>query len=122
MVMNFNIADLEVKHNSASNRFEVDLGKDKAVLIYMIKAGLFIMLHTEVPPAFEGRGIAAYMAREALEYAKNEGLKLRSYCVYTTRYIERHPEYQDVYGRVIHLYKEITEQALRNEKGSGSPL
>ncbi len=36
--------------------------------------------------------------------------------------VERHPEYQDVYGRVIHLYKEITEQALRNEKGSGSLL
>ena len=98
MALNFNIANLEVVHNYASNRFEVDLGKDKAVLIYMIKAGLFILLHTEVPPPFEGRGIAGKMAREALEYAKNEGLKVRSYCSYTTRYIERHPEYQDLLG------------------------
>jgi len=98
LALNFNIANLEVVHNYASNRFEVDLGKDKAVLIYMIKAGLFILLHTEVPPPFEGRGIAGKMAREALEYAKNEGLKVRSYCSYTTRYIERHPEYQDLLG------------------------
>jgi predicted GNAT family acetyltransferase len=80
------------------NRFEVDLGKDKAVLIYMIKVGLFIMLHTEVPPPFEGRGIAAKMAHSALEYAKSEGFKVRSYCPYTTAYIEKHPEYQDLVG------------------------
>lgn len=88
----------QVVHNLANNRFEVDLGKEKAVLIYMIKAGLFILLHTEVPPAFEGRGIAGRMARAALEYAKNEGFKVRSYCSYTTVYLERHPEYRDLEG------------------------
>ncbi|MCK9400226.1 MAG: N-acetyltransferase [Bacteroidales bacterium] len=87
-----------VEHRSTDNRFEVDLGKDKAILIYMIKAGLFILLHTEVPLPFEGRGIAGEMTRAALEYAKNEGLKVRSYCSYTTAYIERHPEYQDLVG------------------------
>ena len=34
--------------------------------------------------------------------------------------VDRHPEYQDVYSRAVHLYKEITEQALVNEK-KGSP-
>ena len=87
-----------VKHNQADNRFEVDLGKDKAILIYMIKAGLFVMLHTEVPPPFEGRGIAAQMAKAALEYARSEGYKVRSYCSYTTRYMERHPEYKEMEG------------------------
>lgn len=88
----------QVVHLPANNRFEVDLGKDKAVLIYMVKAGLFILLHTEVPPPYEGQGIAGKMAREALEYAKNEGLKVRSYCSYTTRFIERHAEYHDLLG------------------------
>ena len=32
--------------------------------------------------------------------------------------LERHPEYQDLAARVVHLYKEITEKALANEKGS----
>lgn len=96
--MQFNSSDIKVVHLKTYNRFEVDLGKDKAMLIYMIKAGLFILMHTEVPPDFEGRGIAGKMAQMALEYAKNEGLKVRSYCSYTTRFIERHPEYQELLG------------------------
>ena len=88
----------QVVHSLANNRFEVDLGNDKAVLIYMIKAGLFILLHTEVPPAFEGRGIAAKMAKAALDYARSEGYKVRSYCSYTTWYIERHQEYSELEG------------------------
>ncbi len=96
--MNINVQEIEVIHDSDHHRFVVDLDIDKAVLIYMIKAGLFILLHTEVPPAFEGRGIAGKMAQTALEYARDEGLKVRSYCSYTTRYIDRHPEYLNLLG------------------------
>ncbi len=88
----------QVIHNPSHNRFEVDLGKEKAVLIYSIKAGLFISMHTEVPEAFEGRGIASAMTKAALDYAKENGFKVRSYCSYTTRYLERHPEYHDLEG------------------------
>jgi predicted GNAT family acetyltransferase len=88
----------KVVHLQAENHFEVDLGKENAMLIYRIKAGLFVLLHTEVPPAFEGKGIAGEMARAALEYARKEGLKVRSYCSYTTYYIEKHQEYQDLLG------------------------
>lgn len=30
--------------------------------------------------------------------------------------IDRNPEYQEIAGRVINLYKEITDQALKNEE------
>ena len=90
--------DIKVIHNVADNRFEVDLGKEKAVVIYMIKANLFIFLHTEVPPAFEGQGIAGKMTQAALDYARLEGYKVRSYCSYSTFYIERHPEFKDLLG------------------------
>ncbi len=32
--------------------------------------------------------------------------------------VDRHPEYQEVYARAVHLSKQITDQALLNEKGS----
>ena len=32
--------------------------------------------------------------------------------------VDRHPEYQEVYAKAAHLYKQITDQALLNEKGS----
>ncbi len=34
--------------------------------------------------------------------------------------LNRLPEYQELYAQAVHLYKEITEQALLNEKGSTS--
>ena len=30
--------------------------------------------------------------------------------------IERHPEWLELYGKAVHLHKEITEKALENEK------
>jgi uncharacterized protein len=87
-----------ISHNIGSNRFEVELGKDNAILIYMIKAGLFVIMHTEVPEAFEGKGIAGGMTKAALEFARDNGLKVRSYCSYATRYLERHPEYRELEG------------------------
>ncbi len=35
--------------------------------------------------------------------------------------VDRHPEYQEVYAQVVHLYKEITDQAVANEKESATP-
>ena len=30
--------------------------------------------------------------------------------------IDRHPEYQDMVARILHLYKEILDKAMENEK------
>jgi predicted GNAT family acetyltransferase len=87
-----------VVHKPSDNRFEIELGEQKATLIYSIRAGLFIMLNTYVPNAFRGRGIAGKLAGAALEYANKEGLKVRSYCSYTTYFIETHPEWQGLLG------------------------
>jgi len=35
--------------------------------------------------------------------------------------VERHPEYHQLVTRLAHLYHEITEKALQNEKGEGTP-
>jgi len=31
-------------------------------------------------------------------------------------FVQAHPEWQDLTGRILHLYKEITDKALENEK------
>jgi len=30
---------------------------------------------------------------------------------------DRHPEYQEAYAQAVHLYKQITDEAVLNEKG-----
>lgn len=34
--------------------------------------------------------------------------------------VDRHPEWLDLAAKLIHLYKEITDKALENEKAKGS--
>lgn len=36
--------------------------------------------------------------------------------------VDKNPEYQELLAQAVHLYKEITEQALLNEKGSTPPV
>jgi len=35
--------------------------------------------------------------------------------------IDRHPEYQGIYAQAVHLYKEIMDQAVLNEKTPAAP-
>ena len=34
-------------------------------------------------------------------------------------YLDKHPEWQDLAGRLVHLYQTITEKALENQKQGG---
>lgn len=54
------------------------------------------IFHTEVPMAFEGRGIAAALVRAAIEYARENGLKVLPACSYVRAYMRRHPEAQSL--------------------------
>ena len=53
-------------------------------------------MHTEVPAAAEGQGIGSRLAREALEYARREKLKVLAECSFVASYVERHPEYRSL--------------------------
>lgn len=85
-----------VKHNPARHRFEIDLEGDRALVDYKLFDGGIAFLHTEVPKAFEGRGIAGSLARHVLEFAKANHLKVKPYCPYIKAYIDRHPEYRSL--------------------------
>lgn len=92
--MQLALDNLIVRHDPGNNRFYIDLGEEKAVINYKIKDDRIIFLHAGVPAAFEGKGIAARLSREALEYAKAHNFKVISLCSYISRFIERHHEYQ----------------------------
>jgi predicted GNAT family acetyltransferase len=52
--------------------------------------------HTEVEPAFEGRGIASRLARRALDDARQRGLQVVPACSFFRVYLRRHPEDADL--------------------------
>jgi predicted GNAT family acetyltransferase len=82
--------------NEATKRFEVTLGGDTAFAEYQLHPDLLILPHTVVPPAFEGRGIASALAKTALGYAREHGLKVLPLCPFMAGYIQKHPEWHDI--------------------------
>ena len=78
-------------------RYEAWLdGQLAGVLEYVIKRGRIALVHTEVAPAFEGHGIAAALARFALDDARRRGLRVIASCPYVRRYLAKHPEDHDI--------------------------
>lgn len=83
---------MEASHNAAEKLFEIALGADLAVLEYRLAGNQIVFVHTEVPEAFEGRGVAAQLVRAGYAYAREAGLKPVAQCPYVRSYLARHPE------------------------------
>lgn len=89
-------ADTLVSHRPEASRFEVDVPGGPALCVYRRQGNVLLLTHTEVPPALEGRGIAAALVKAALDWARAEGLRVRPLCSYVVAYMRRHPETQDL--------------------------
>lgn len=86
--------NVTVVHNKAAQRFEAVVDGQLSKVNYRIDEGVMRLVHTEVPHALEGRGIAAAMVKAALEHAREHGLKVAPVCSYVRVYMRRHPETQ----------------------------
>jgi uncharacterized protein len=83
-------------HNPQRERFEARVDGALCIAAYHLIDGVMWLTHTEVPPALQGRGIAAALVRAALDHARAQGLKVRPACSYVRSYMRRHPETQDL--------------------------
>ena len=88
-----------VRHNAAASRFELDADGALAVCVYRREGDTLLVTHTEVPPRAQGRGAAAAVVQAALDWARAEGLAVRSLCSYVDAYMRRHPETRDLLAR-----------------------
>jgi uncharacterized protein len=85
-----------VVDNAAESRYEVWVGDQMAFLTYKRGHDHINLMHTEVPEALEGQGIASALARAALSDARAHGLKVIPNCPFVAAYIRRHPEEMDL--------------------------
>lgn len=88
----------KVVHNPANNRFEIYLDEERVGLMDYEQVDSEIRLtHTEVDPAHQGKNLAAILLRESLDTIRAEDMgKVVPICSYTVKYMEKHPETQDL--------------------------
>jgi hypothetical protein len=84
------------KHLVTYGRFELESDGHKAYLEYSLGAGVLELIHTEVPPEMRGGGTGSQLIKGALDYARENHLKVDVVCPFVAAYIKRHPEYSDL--------------------------
>jgi len=86
------MADLNIHNNAFASRFEALVNGGLAVLDYRIDGSMIFLLHVEVPASEQGRGIASRLSKAALEFSRDNALKVVPRCPFVAAYMRRHPE------------------------------
>ena len=90
--------DVQVSDNPDEQRYEARVGGDLAgFAVYRRQPGRITFVHTEVDPAFEGRGVGGALARFALDGLRDDGtVQVIAECPFIAGWIQRHPDYQSL--------------------------
>lgn len=56
--------------------------------------------HTEIDPAYGGRGLATILVEEALNATRDEGKRIVPVCSMVVTVLKKHPEFADITDRV----------------------
>ena len=84
----------EVTRNEADHRYEIRVdGELAGFAAYETTPELVVLTHTEIGPAWEGRGVGGRLVRAALDDVRGRDLAVLPICPFVQGWINRHPEY-----------------------------
>jgi len=89
------MGEVAIEHVPGSG-FTAEVDGHRILLDYRLSGGVMTILHTEVPHALRGRGLAGQLVRAAFGYAREAGLKVAPRCSYAAEWVGRHPEFADL--------------------------
>lgn len=87
---------MEVIHDKDNSRFVITVDGAEAFVEYSLYDNVIELYHTYTPPQLRGRGLAEKVVHAALEYAKENKLKVIPSCSYVAVFLQRHPEYSEL--------------------------
>ncbi|MCS3843464.1 GNAT family N-acetyltransferase [Microbacterium sp. AK031] len=83
--------DTTVTRNDEASRYEIRVGDTLAGFAkFDQRPGEIRFIHTEVDPAFQGKGLASILAADALADAAASGDTIVPYCPYIAKYLKTH--------------------------------
>jgi len=86
--------DLPLVNNESTHSFELFVEGQRAFIDYKQRGDTYYLIHTEVPKALQGKGIATAMVEKTFKYLEANNLKMRPYCEYIRFYLKQHPEWE----------------------------
>jgi predicted GNAT family acetyltransferase len=91
-----NSSENSVRNNEEARQFEIDVEGLQAFISYERKGQDIVLLHTEVPPELEGRGIGSTLARAAFDFAREQHLGVIPRCPFLSAFVQKHAEYEEL--------------------------
>ena len=90
--------DITVVHRPEERRYELLAGGERAgELVYRDRGDdVIALLHTEVEPKLQHRGLGSALVGGALDDARARGLRIVPLCPFVDAYVRRHPAYGDL--------------------------
>jgi predicted GNAT family acetyltransferase len=88
--------DIDVKHDKVNERFVVIIDGHEVYLSYSLFADKIDLSFVYTPPELRNKGIAAIVVEYALNYAKENNLKVIPSCSYVQAFVKRNDNFNDL--------------------------
>jgi uncharacterized protein len=89
--------ELSVRDNEAERRFElVADGQQAGLAAYRVRDGRTVITHSEVDPAYRGKGLGGELARLTLDTLRDRGARVVVSCPFFVRYVEQHHDWDAI--------------------------
>ena len=85
-----------VQDNPSKRRLEYSAHGERAVAIYSLEGDVITFVHTLVPEALQGQGVARQLVLAGLASARERGLRVIPKCPVFAAYMRSHPETHDL--------------------------
>jgi predicted GNAT family acetyltransferase len=91
------MSEFTVVDRSERSRYEIRIGDDLAGFVkYERHPDHLDLVHTQILPAFEGRGLGGRLVAGILEDVRATGGRIVASCPFVAAYLTKHPEHADL--------------------------
>jgi predicted GNAT family acetyltransferase len=89
---------VNIEFNEKNGNFNITTEGRKIALMTFVFAGpdKIIIDHTEVSPAFNGKGLGKKLVEKAVEVAREKNWKIIPLCPFAKKTFDRNPQFSDV--------------------------
>jgi len=91
-----NYDNIPLTVNAEAHDLEMNVDGNIAIIEYELSDGILKLIHTEVPPVLEGKGVGSAIVLKALNFAKENNYKIVPICPFVQAYLKRHPQWNEI--------------------------